>query len=282
MQNQVVLSVALQANLPQDLILDPLRFRQILNNIIGNAIKFTTRGEVKVRVAASQTDGLQLLKVQVEDNGVGISDKQVANLFRPFSQADSSITRRFGGTGLGLILSRKLAQALGGDLKLLRSELGRGSQFEITVAYSQKLATDILNSSTEIPVSLANEVHYALKNCRILVADDSRDNQILISRILRISGADVQLANDGVEAVEQALAGDFDLVLMDIQMPHLSGHEATAKLRKNGFTKPVIALTAQALQEDRQKCLSSGCNDYLTKPIQRVELIQTIRFYCAH
>lgn len=258
---------------------DPIRLKQILINIIGNAIKFTKEGQIEIRLFSSEdASQKQKLHIEVTDTGVGIPNEHLPNLFQPFTQADSSITRKFGGTGLGLVLSKKLAQALGGDLSLVKSEPNKGSRFHISIDIS---------GSTEVEPKL--HVHakpivdivgsQPLKNCRILLVDDSLDNQVLISRLLKISGAEVETANDGIEGVEKAMSRKFDIVLMDIQMPRLGGREATVQLRQKGFAKPIIALTAHALKEDRDKCLELGCDYYLTKPVHRHELIQTVANY---
>jgi CheY-like chemotaxis protein/anti-sigma regulatory factor (Ser/Thr protein kinase) len=258
---------------------DPIRLKQILMNILGNAVKFTEYGHVSLKVSTISVPDLQSklrLVIEVSDTGIGISPEQADKLFKPFTQADSSMTRKFGGTGLGLVLSRKLAQALGGTLELKRSSLGRGSTFEISILAGRVSENKISQFNYYKHERARSEKNLPLNNLRILVVDDSKDNQFLISRLLRNSGAEVQTADDGLLGIEQALNKNFDLILMDVQMPRLGGLEATSQLRQNKYTKPIIALTANALKGDREKCLQAGCNDYLTKPIQRHELIQTI------
>jgi len=264
------------ANAWDMIVSDPIRLKQILTNVVGNAIKFTSHGEVAVRVDVARVDGGGAqLQIEVEDTGIGISKQQEAGLFQPFTQADTSATRRFGGTGLGLVLSRKLASAMGGDLQLKWSVPGGGSNFRLVlpvqVAHqTQPSEREGAGCEQKSPAALP------LSGADILLVDDSLDNQMLISRILNLLGAKVQLANDGVEAVEKALAHEYDVVLMDLQMPRLGGVEATRILREKGYQRPIVALTAHALNVDRQRCISVGCTDYLTKPIQRAHLVQVI------
>lgn len=259
---------------PDFVVADPIRLKQILVNIIGNSIKFTSHGSITVRVKAEGEPTSPLLKIEVEDTGIGISPKQTARLFEPFTQADTSTTRRYGGTGLGLVLSQKLARAMGGDLQLKWSIPGGGTCFEISVSV---MATQMKKAEPQRePARDFIPEHLPLGGSRILLVDDSLDNQLLISRILRLLGAEVELANDGMEGVEKALAHTYDVVLMDLQMPRLGGVEATRLLREKGYKHPIVALTAHALKEDRQRCLSVGCTDYLTKPIQRTHLVQVL------
>lgn len=253
------------------IVADPIRVKQVLLNIIGNAIKFTSHGSVHVRFEiGSSENGLSDLRIEVEDTGIGISGGQAAQLFRPFTQADSSVTRKFGGTGLGLVLSQKLLRAMGGDLRLKWSIPGGGSCFEIMFPIRVIASKKNESSATQTPNRLP------LAGARVLLVDDSLDNQMLISSILKLLGAEVETANDGVEAIEKALGQTFDVVLMDLQMPRLGGVEATRMLRARGYQKPIVALTAHSLHEDRERCLNVGCTDYLTKPVQRSLLVQVI------
>lgn len=264
---------------PKDIdhiVSDPLRLKQILVNIIGNAIKFTSHGSVEFRLEIEPSvPGNSILKMEVEDTGIGISSQQVARLFLPFTQVDTSTTRKFGGTGLGLVLSQKLARALGGDLKLKASVPGGGSVFAISLPVVAVRAIARSRGETAANRRAVDE-KLPLVGSRVLLVDDSLDNQMLISRILKLLGAEVELANDGLEGVDKALAAHFDVVLMDLQMPRLGGVDATRILRSKGYDRPIVALTAHSLQEDRQRCMNVGCTDYLTKPVQRSLLVQVI------
>ena len=268
---------------------DPTRLRQILGNLVGNAIKFTEAGEVRIRVscklgAPGQSAQLCLLVV---DTGVGMSAAQLAMLFQPFSQGDSSMTRRFGGTGLGLVISKRLAQMLGGTIQVA-SEPGRGTTFRLLVDVGPVVADDLVPSLQEARQQ-PNEAEPVAdparlpgpRGARVLVADDGPDNQRLLRAMLKKAGYRVQLADNGAMACELVAAAarekqPFDLVVMDMQMPVLDGYAATQQLRAAGFVLPILACTAHAMAEDRQRCLEAGCTDYTTKPIQRSELLRKI------
>ena len=265
---------------PPALLTDPIRLKQILMNIINNAVKFTHVGGVRIElhctpVATEKAD----VSIHVVDTGIGIPRADQAKLFEPFVQADNSISRRYGGTGLGLALSQRLANLLGGDLKLDHSDPNRGSSFSI--------ALRDLNVATPAPergASPAPPSHKAiprperaLEGRSILIVDDSTDNQHLISRLLTKQGARVDLAANGAEGVTMALKGDHDLVFMDIAMPVLDGYAATSRLRERGYRKPIIALTAHAMSGVRAKCLNVGYDDHLTKPVNATDLIDKAR-----
>jgi signal transduction histidine kinase/DNA-binding response OmpR family regulator len=268
--------------LPESIESDPTRLRQILINLVGNAIKFTHHGSVDVRVAL-QTEGLTpRLVCSIVDTGIGMTPAQMSLLFQPFSQADQSTTRQYGGTGLGLSISRRLARMLGGDVTA-QSQPGRGSTFEVNVDTGSLEGIRWLADPNEGIESMEEASHSTLIALRghILLAEDSPDNQLLISAFLRKTGVEVTLAENGQIACDKALAAQhagtpFDVVLMDMQMPVLDGYQATQILRKSGYSYPIIALTANAMQSDRQRCFESGCNDYATKPINRQQLIHQI------
>ncbi len=278
----IQLTLASEDIIPIFIKTDPIRLRQILINVIGNAIKFTERGSVDVRVklVPNSRAGRNLLTFVVKDTGSGISTDQAQKLFSPFSQADSSTTRRFGGTGLGLVLSKKLALALGGDVVLAESELGRGSTFIVSIdpgtpdtVLFNNFDKDNLIPRTKIEKPIGH------LNLSVLLVEDSPDNQVLITRHLRGAGAKVETASNGREGYEKATEGNFDLVLMDLQMPEMDGYEATRKLRGQGYQKPIIALTAYAMKDDRIKCLANGFNDHISKPIDRHSLLKAISEY---
>lgn len=253
-------------DVPENFITDSLRLKQILNNIIGNAIKFTETGFVKTTVTFDKDR--ERLIFTVADSGIGIAETTREKLFKPFSQADASVTRKYGGTGLGLVLSKKLAQGLGGDLILESSRENVGTTFVIEVTTTMTGKSLVHSSSEKIP--------FTLKGRKILVVDDSADNQMLIEHLLKKIGAQVESAENGDVGIKKALNGNFDLVLMDIQMPVLDGHSATRILRQKRYDRPIIALTAHAMSDDRKKCDEVGCTDYLTKPVNAYDLVQTI------
>lgn len=272
-----------KTKIPQKVITDPTRLRQILLNLISNAIKFTEKGKVVLEASWKSNK----LSFRVKDTGVGIDRQLAEKLFQPFVQVDSSTTRRFGGTGLGLALSRKLAEALGGNVSLESSSSGHGSCFLIEVSGVpvesapdfETLEKETIEVRQDFPA--VNDSN-ALQGIKVLLVEDAPINQILISRFLTGAGAQVELANNGVEGVEKALNGKYGIVLMDIQMPEMDGYEATTTLRGKGYDGPIIALTAHALKEDRDRCLAAGCSDHLTKPIDRRLLISQISNLATH
>ncbi|RYZ56398.1 MAG: PAS domain-containing sensor histidine kinase, partial [Proteobacteria bacterium] len=267
-------------DIPQRFRTDPLRLRQILFNIVGNAIKFTNKGsvtvEIKVLKAADHSSKLAFI---VSDTGEGISSEQRDRLFAPFMQADVSTTRKFGGTGLGLALSKKLANLLLGDVILSDSAPGKGSTFTITIALVTGESNPTVRAERETSAQIKIDAEFDLSSLKILVVDDSLDNQALIKRILKLAGAAVVTANNGKEAVDFVSQDDFSLILMDIQMPVMDGYQATSVLRKSGFAKPIIALTAHAMNEERKRTLESGFDDHITKPIDRKLLLKSLHRY---
>ncbi|HEX4924777.1 MAG TPA: MASE1 domain-containing protein [Bdellovibrionales bacterium] len=262
------LKVQLENDVPAHIQTDPYRLRQILINVVGNAIKFTARGLVNVRVF--RHDGK--LAFEVTDTGKGMTPEQSRKLFVPFSQADASTTRKFGGTGLGLALSKKLASLLGGDVLLAATKSGDGSKFLITIDAGDVKPGDV---APRVP-SPVSEPQIKLENLSLLVVDDSLDNQVLVSRFLRMAGAKVDTASNGIEAVKKASLSRFDVILMDLQMPEMDGYEATKTLRRSGYRRKIIALTAHAMKEERRKCLESGFDEHITKPIDRNALLSMI------
>ena len=280
----VALTVETDEHMPLALRTDPLRLRQILLNVIGNAIKFTHAGRVDVKIKLAPTDdshSTQLAFV-VQDTGTGMTLEQSRKLFAPFSQADVSTTRKFGGSGLGLILSKKLAKALGGDVTLVQTEPNVGSTFVITIdsgiankSIFQKYEST--NSTALTPAKRAEQ--YNFKGIRVLLVEDSLDNQFIISHFLKSTGISLKVANNGQEGVTMALADTFDLVLLDLQMPIMGGIEAMKKLAELNYQTPVIALTAHAMKEDRRQCLSVGFKDHISKPVNRQVLLKSIFFW---
>lgn len=282
----IKLTMAYEGAIPGKIETDPTRLRQILFNIVGNAIKFTERGSVNLTVKLDSEDMSKLIFI-IQDTGTGISPEQAKRLFSPFTQADATTTRRFGGTGLGLALSKKLAIALGGNIVLAKSALGEGSTFVVSIGHGQskEIIFDGPNLTEEIKAKIlkfAGREHASeLSSFKILVVDDSLDNLVLIKRLLTLSGAEVETANNGRDGVEKALKGNFSLILMDLQMPDMDGYEATKELRSRGFDRPIIALTAHAMKEERKRCLESGFDNHLSKPIDREALIHLLSEYPA-
>jgi signal transduction histidine kinase/CheY-like chemotaxis protein/HPt (histidine-containing phosphotransfer) domain-containing protein len=267
--------------IPQTIQTDPLRLRQVLLNLLGNSVKFTEKGEIRLRVSCERSGDEGIMRFDVQDTGIGIRAETLQRLFQPFSQADESMTRRFGGTGLGLTISRQLTTLLGGEVSV-ESEEGRGSTFTVRVGVGSLSGVKMLSGVTEAilpkPTSAAQREWKV--RARILLVEDGLDNQRLISMHLRKAGADVTIADNGRIGVDKAVAAQaenpFELILMDMQMPELDGYGAASELRRRGFETPIIALTAHAMFEDREKCLRAGCTDYLTKPIEKNLLLGTV------
>lgn len=279
----VRLGVRYDGLVPREILTDPTRMRQILINMVGNAVKFTEQGRIDV-TARYRDEAEPVLEFEVADTGIGMTVEQAESLFRPFTQADTSMARRYGGTGLGLAISRRFARLLGGDVDLVRTEPGEGSCFRLILP-AVPVETPEFVASPELPIDAharicQPSVCQLPSPCRILLAEDGPDNQRLIRLILRKAGADVTVVENGEAAVKRALAAQesvpFDLILMDMQMPVLDGYDATRQLRKKGYGGLVVALTAHAMAHDRQRCLDAGCDDYATKPIDRDALIAIV------
>ncbi|MEO2046423.1 MAG: response regulator [Pirellulales bacterium] len=279
--------------IPERIMSDPTRLRQILMNLIGNAIKFTEVGSITIRVCL--TPNHNNLRFAIIDTGIGMTGPQrdLIAQFEAFNQADSSTTRKFGGSGLGLRISNSLAKKLGGQIEV-ESKQGQGSTFTVIIDPGDLTDVKMLDSSnitdhirhlaTSKNGQIASICGTPLKGLRILLAEDGPDNQQLISFILKKAGAKVTVAENGLIAVEKAATGTaqdtpFDVILMDMQMPELDGYGATRQLRQQAYAGPIIALTAHAMAEDRKKCLDAGCDDYNTKPINRKSLISMIAQY---
>ncbi|MBX3034922.1 MAG: response regulator [Bdellovibrionaceae bacterium] len=272
----IAFSLKALTTLPEVVNSDAIRLRQILTNVVGNAIKFTERGQVEVKVSAVRGE----LQFRVSDTGRGIPPEQRERLFQPFVQADSSTTRKFGGTGLGLVLTRRLSEGMGGRFELIDSEPERGSVFLAAVKVRIPEKTKILEidnidfSATRAAPVLTIERH--LQGLKVLLVEDSPDNQVLIRKLLDKAGAQVDVAGDGQEGVEKAFASEHDVILMDIQMPRMDGHEAAVTLRERGYGGPLIALTAHAMKEEQEKCERSGFSHFLSKPLSRQDLLNLL------
>lgn len=276
-EKSLELKIIAEPGVPEVILSDSSRLRQILINIVGNAIKFTQQGSITLtQKIVRNSDGRAMLEFTVADTGCGILKDQQHRLFRPFTQADNSMTRRFGGTGLGLELSRRLAEALGGTVKLQSSTPGVGSTFVITVAAGEAEVPQPTKPLIKNQIAVDDD-ELSLEGKTVLVVDDSSDNQLLLQRILQRRKAKTEVASNGLEALTKTSERDFDFILMDIQMPVMDGFEATTKLRAKGYSKPIIALTAHATKEDRAKSLAAGCNDHLTKPVNVLNLLVCLK-----
>lgn len=261
--------------LPAQIGSDPTRFRQILSNLIGNAIKFTEQGGVSVRVF-EDADSPNYLCFSIKDTGCGLTADEQSRLFQPFVQADSSTTRRFGGTGLGLALSRRLAEALGGKLSLIESFPGKGSTFQLAIPF-QSTSSHLADSQpSRKPRSVDRRTLDRLDGVRVLVAEDNADIREFIERFLTEQGAVVELAVHGKEALKMARAGKYDVLVLDVQMPEIDGYQVTKLLRSDGMLTPILALTAHAMSDERARCLAAGFTEFLTKPIDVPQLIYTV------
>jgi signal transduction histidine kinase/CheY-like chemotaxis protein len=286
------LTATSEGTIPDTILTDPLRLRQILTNLVGNALKFTERGEVWLRLRLCGLPSKPCLELQVLDTGIGMSQEQLTHLFQPFSQVDAEVSRRYSGTGLGLVISKRLAEMLGGDIAV-QSILGKGSAFTLTIdpgavdgvsrspyrdAAAAKEASPRTGRASQIP-----------PGCRVLLAEDNPDNQRLIQTILSKAGIQVTLANNGQEAVDKVLAAieaadrdrlprqrAFDVILMDFDMPVLNGLDATRRLRQEGYRAPIVALTAHTMHQEIDRCLEAGCDLHLSKPIDREKLLDVI------
>ncbi len=283
----VILQSTLTTAIPGRILSDPTRLRQILMNLVGNAAKFTDTGRIDIRALVVMRQQQPMLRIEVEDTGPGMTEAQAANLFQPFMQADASVTRKHGGSGLGLTIARRLAVMMGGQVSLDFTAPGRGSRFVLELplfpledsALVHNLDACKLDSSAGMP-SVRGEV--IRLHGRILLAEDGEDNQRLISFHLGKAGAEVTVAANGALALEQLRAAEragtpFDLLVSDMQMPEMDGYTLARTLRKSGSTIPIVALTAHAMAEDRRKCLEAGCDDYAVKPIDKLLLLRTCK-----
>jgi CheY-like chemotaxis protein/two-component sensor histidine kinase len=252
---------------------DEIRVRQIVLNLVGNAIKFTDRGAVLISV---RTSGKSRLLIEIADTGIGIPEGRRDRLFQKFSQADTSMSRRYGGTGLGLVICKELAELMGGQIGF-DSRAGDGSTF--WVALPAEAAPQL---APEVPRPAS--AYAAVGRGRVLVVEDNAVNQRVLLRSLQKLGLEVDVASNGSEAVARSRTSMYDLVFMDCQMPEMDGYEATARIRaaeRNGKRTPIVALTAHAMPEDRARCEAAGMDDYLSKPVDVAALEHVLRRYVA-
>ena len=275
--------IILDCPVPKQIRTDLMRLRQCLINLIGNATKFTATGHMHLHVSTQSVGTGAEIRFDIEDTGTGIPPDKQAMIFESFSQADSSTSRKFGGTGLGLTITKKLAELLGGSISL-RSEPGKGSTFSLIIpagvdVESQSLITDLEKGSTSH--GRMSDIADIKLSGKILVAEDDRVNQKVVLSMLEKAGLQTTIANDGKEAIEKATSESFDVILMDMHMPNMNGYEATMALREKGFTIPILALTASVLKSEVDECLEAGCNEHLHKPIDRPKLLQTLSKYLS-
>jgi CheY-like chemotaxis protein len=251
---------------------DAVRIRQVLLNLVGNAVKFTDQGSVRVVVSAQQSGARVETRIAVHDTGCGMSEETIPRLFEPFSQFDTSYTRRHGGTGLGLAISRPLAVLLGGRIDVA-SELGRGSVF--TLIFESDVTQPALVFPLPTPSMLTpRSADGPLAGKNILLVEDSIDSQRILSALMSLAGAHVDIASDGLSAVARFDGGYCpDLVIMDVQMPGIDGIEATERIRARGYRGRIVALTAAALSVERDRALKAGCEGFYLKPISRADLL---------
>ncbi|MCZ6714319.1 MAG: ATP-binding protein [Deltaproteobacteria bacterium] len=271
---------------PETIESDPLRVRQILINLLGNAIKFTDRGVIRLVTRLIQDEEFPQIQFEVIDPGIGMTAEQTSRLFEPFTQADSSTTRKYGGTRLGLSICRRLVELLDGTIEL-ESEVGSGSTFRIRLPIGSLegvalIDNPMLLASSPCETDGKSTLPTEPLRCRILLAEASLDNQLLLRRLLERVAATVEIVDNGRLALERALSArdngePFDVILMDMQLPVLDGYNATRALRKAGYDLPILALTAHAMEADRARCLEAGCDEFVTKPIDRAALLELVR-----
>ncbi|MDH3584430.1 MAG: response regulator, partial [Phycisphaerae bacterium] len=274
------LDLRVEDRIPNTITTDAGRVRQIVTNLVGNALKFTEVGNVTVVLRQAGSQAQPQLAIDVVDTGIGMTPEQVEKVFNPFEQADSSITRRFGGTGLGLAISLRFAEALGGGITAT-SAAGKGTTFTValntgSLEDSSLCTGEELAATTRATDTDTADLATSLPTSRILLADDGEANRRLISLVLERAGATVDTAINGQEAVNAATTEQYDLVLMDMQMPIMNGYEASTRLRELGYEQPIIALTANAMKGDEKRCLDAGCSGYLSKPIDMDRLVATL------
>ena len=275
---------------PAEIMSDPIRLKQIMLNLVGNAFKFTEKGKVEILVSWSGDKRLSIgqLRIDIKDTGKGISEDALEKIFNPFEQEDASATRRYEGTGLGLAISRRLVHLLSGNLTV-ESTPGLGSLFSIflpqqispSAIWSNTIQLGILMDTNNESESICNKTQTTIQGRRILLVEDGIDNQRLFSMILKKAGADVTIASngqEGVDAIDNAIEENrlFDLILMDMQMPVMDGLTAAKIIRSKDIQLPIVALTAHAMQEERDRCIAAGFTDFLTKPILRNSLLTAV------
>ncbi len=276
-RNGVEFRAVIADDVPRQILSDPVRIRQVLMNLVGNAIKFTNEGHVEIAVKSRSLDlAMSEIEFAVRDTGIGISSKVLPDIFEPFVQEDASTSRRFGGTGLGLVICRSLCRCLGGDVSV-KSEIQKGSEFIATIRAEVRPERALAEDTSR---SRRSSTEKALAGRKILLAEDGIDNQRLIQFILEKAGAEMVVVENGEEALEMMNSREgatVDLILMDMQMPIVDGYTATRRLREQQHILPIIALTAHVFPGEIERCLKAGCDVYMPKPIDRRALIEKIR-----
>jgi two-component system, sensor histidine kinase and response regulator len=285
-QNNVKLSME-SIDIPDIVIGDCKRLRQIIFNLVGNAVKFTRNGTISLNISkTSETHDKVTLLIGVADTGIGIAPDKIDKIFEKFIQADSFTTKKYGGTGLGLAISKQLTELMGGKI-YARSELGKGSTFYVEIPFKhdttghivkeEKLFSDIKESNESLSVSPIKSVYHA----KVLLVEDYQPNQKVASKMLEKMGCTVDVADDGEQALEKLQEAHYDIIFMDCQMPEMDGFEATRLIRQNKNTENniIVAMTANALEGDREKCIAAGMNDYISKPIRSAELERILSHY---
>lgn len=276
--NEITFSLDLRYPLPRSFHTDSVRLKQILFNLCGNAIKFTPKGNIRLELSFEKSN--RLLEYKIIDTGIGLDAEESRLLFKPFSQADISTTRKYGGSGLGLYISQQLARKLNGEI-IIDSKKGKGSTFTLRLHLDPADVRELTQEEEVLQAASSNHEHINRLQGRILLAEDNKVNQLLVSKYLRKAGLSVDVVENGQLAIEFAQKNTYDLILMDVQMPIMGGIEATQFLRKNGFTVPIIFLSANTSREDIQLSYDAGCNDYLTKPINNTRFYQVLDKFLA-
>jgi CheY-like chemotaxis protein len=257
-------------------------------NLVGNAVKFTNHGEVRIVVAVEHGVAGDGVSVDVIDTGIGMSTEQVALLGQPFTQADPSHTRRFGGSGLGLSICYRLAHLMGGAMSC-RSQIGVGSTFTLRLPTGDRTGVGkVISPRDEVVARVQGDAKHDIASLtgRVLIAEDAADIRRVLAAYLRPTNVDVHTVGNGETAVAEAMAAwrsgkPYDLILMDVQMPQTDGVAATTALRSQGYTGRIVALTANAMERDRTRCIAAGCDAFLTKPIRRDDFLNAVRMYLA-
>lgn len=280
----IELLVSIDQDVPTHIWGDSGRVRQIIINLVGNAIKFTERGHVRIKASLQEHNNNNRLYVAVEDTGMGIPAHKLGEIFEKFTQADASVTRKYGGTGLGLAITKQLVQLMGGDIGVESAE-GKGSTFWFAIPCKPAAEQDIKNISDEQEIYCqAIENRKPIADAKVLLVDDYHVNRVFAEKLLRKFGLrNIDIAEDGIQAIEKYRSNIYDMIFMDCQMPELDGYQTTEKLRvlEDGTSlhTPIVAMTANAMVGDREKCLKSGMDDYLSKPLRAEHLKKVLNFW---